>query len=363
MCQWTLAETSRAVLLAVVCSSTACSSGARGTDPDATATRTYRLGFSVIPPRPDVAVALQAFELWSRRSDAALFHVAVPWQGLLADSSAAALIRKHQLELAQLYRSRGLPVVFTVDPTDGLNRAREDTALTAHGRSIAQLAIQAMYRDYVLTVDSLLHPDYLGLAAETNLIRAIAPPLVYQSMRTMVNATATALRARNTRARLYTSVQVETAWGRLPSTGRFAGIDEDLRDFPFLDALGLSSYPYVGGFSQPEDVPLEYFSRLSSLPKLVVEGGWSSASVGDVVSSPDEQMRWIRRHMQLADQASAVAVFQLTFTDIDLASFPVPAGSILPLFAHLGLVDTELRPKPALAEWDKAFARALRASN
>jgi hypothetical protein len=362
MCQRTLTGTPRAVLVALACISTSCSSGSRGTDPDPVGTRTYRLGFSVIPPRPDIAVALQAFEVWSRRSDAALFHVSVPWQGLLADSSATALIRKHQFELAQLYRLRGLDIVFTVDPTDGLNRAREDTALTAHGRSIAQPAIQAMYRDYVLTLDSLLHPNYLGLAAETNLIRTIAPPAVYQSLRTMVNATATALRARNTRARLYTSVQVETAWGRLPPTGRFAGIDDDLRDFPFLDALGLSSYPYLGGFSQPEDVPLEYYSRLSSLPKLVVEGGWSSASVGDVVSSPDEQMRWIRRHMQIADQASAVAVFQITFTDLDLASFSVAAGSILPLFAHLGLVDTELRPKPALAEWDKAFARTLNVS-
>ena len=29
----------------------------------------------------------------------------------------------------------------------------------------------------------------------------------------------------------------------------------------------------------------------------------------------------------------------------------------LALFAHLGLVDTALRPKPALAVWDSAFAR------
>jgi hypothetical protein len=53
-------------------------------------------------------------------------------------------------------------------------------------------------------------------------------------------------------------------------------------------------------------------------------------------------------------------VFQLSFTDLDLGSFPKPLPAILPLFAALGLVDSDLRPKPALATWDAVFARPLR---
>lgn len=67
--------------------------------------------------------------------------------------------------------------------------------------------------------------------------------------------------------------------------------------------------------------------------------------------------------MQLMDQINAIAVFQLTFADIDLASIPVPPGSILPLFTHLGLVDTELNPKPALSAWDATFAISLKPRN
>jgi hypothetical protein len=39
------------------------------------------------------------------------------------------------------------------------------------------------------------------------------------------------------------SVQVETAWGRLAGSGpgTYVGIDDDLRDFPFIGALGSSS--------------------------------------------------------------------------------------------------------------------------
>ena len=58
----------------------------------------------------------------------------------------------------------------------------------------------------------------------------------------------------------------------------------------------------------------------------------------------------------MLDSARAGAVFQLTFTDLDIEALNLPPGSILPLFASLGLVDTELRPKPALAVWDSLFA-------
>ena len=91
---------------------------------------------------------------------------------------------------------------------------------------------------------------------------------------------------------------------------------------------------------------------------MVVEGGWSSGSVPGMTSSPELQARYIRRQMQLADEAKLLGVFQITFTDLDLSSYPVPSGSILPLFAQLGLVDASYRAKPALAVWDSVLARA-----
>jgi hypothetical protein len=74
-------------------------------------------------------------------------------------------------------------------------------------------------------------------------------------------------------------------------------------------------------------------------------------------SSPEMQARYIRRQAELLDAADAAAVFQLTFTDLDIGTIPQPPGSILPLFAALGMVDTQLRPKPALAAWDSVFVR------
>ena len=353
----------RGMLMLLAALATSFSSCSRIAEPQSAPTRTYRMGFSATPPVLTLPSVLATIEAWRPHADIAQVTHTVPWRALLADTSAVFLVRRDLQELVALYKSRGLPVIIQLDVTDGLARDREAPELVALGRSIAEPAVQAHYREFLLAVDSITRPTYLGLAMETNLVRAIAPPSVYAAVRTMTNAGAAALIANGSTARRFVSVQVETAWGRLPTTGKFEGIAADRADFPFMQALGLSSYPFLASFTEPEQVPLDYFSRVNSdaqLPLLVVEGGWSSTSVTGVTSSPEMQARWIRRQFAIADSAHVVAVTQITFTDLDLSAYPVPPNSILPLFAHLGLVDASFRPKPALTEWDAALERPLR---
>lgn len=329
-------------------------------------TRAYRMGFSATSPVPTVESVLATIEAWAPHADVALVTQTVPWRALLADTSASILVRRDLRELVALYRSRSFPVIVQLDVTDGLAREREAPELVALGRSITEPAVQAAYLEYLAAIDSILAPDYLGLAMEVNLVRLAAAPAVYAAVVAMTNEGAHALTSQASNAQLFVSFQVETAWGRLPAGGSYVGIERERADFPFIHAAGLSSYPFLGGFDDPQDVPLDYYARLieaSPMPAIVVEGGWSSASVPGAASSPEEQARWIRRQMQLADRAGLAAVTQITFTDLDLSSYPVPPGSILPLFAHLGLVDVQLRAKPALAEWQAAFARPLRATS
>ena len=328
--------------------------------------RTYLMGFSAIPPRFDTSTAnlIAAINNWVPHADAAIMHVSPPWAAMLAGATPDSAVRTVELPLAQYYRSKGLDIVFTVDATDGLNRAAEAPELVSLGRSITDTMIQRLYREWVYAIAVRIQPRYLGLAAETNLIRAAAPDSVYQAVVTMTNAVAAQITPRLLTNELYVSVQVETAWGRLGQTpGPYVGIAQDLADFPFVEALGLSSYPYLAGFADPESIPLDYYSRIpqgTTLPVLVVEGGWPSVSVGSVVSSPAEQARYIDRQEQLLDSAKAKGVFQLTFYDLDLsASPPPPPGSVLPLFTHLGLADSAMHAKPALAPWDGVLRRPL----
>jgi len=315
------------------------------------------MGFSAIPPRMSQAEVLTVLDMWTPRADAAIMHISPPWKALLSGITATAAVNANELPLANYYRAKNLQIVVMVDATDGLNRAAEAPELVELGRSISEPAVQQVYRQFVLALSTIVKPDYLGLAAETNLIRLAAPASLYASLKQMVNAAANDLQFVGSSARRYVSVQVDVAWG-WGQNNVYKGVEQDFADFPFMRALGLSSYPYFV-YADPDEVPLDYYSRLPngrSLPLMVVEGGWASGSAGAIFSSTEEQVRYLRRQARMLDSARASAVFQLTFTDLDIPSLNLPPGSILPLFATLGMVDANLRPKAALAIWDSLFA-------
>jgi hypothetical protein len=209
----------------------------------------------------------------------------------------------------------------------------------------------------------------LGLALETNLIRAAAPDSIYQGIKKGANASFQDIRNVDQNVKISVSVQVDYAWGKLGS-GPYIGVAQDFVDFAFIEELGLSSYPYFG-FSNPEDLPSNYYSKLvegKNFPVFVSEGGWTSQSITGfsgqlIISNPQIQQRYITRQGQLLDQAQAIAVFQLSFTDIDLSTLPPSTPPNLKYFAYLGLVDINLNPRPSLSNWDALFKRVLKPGN
>lgn len=347
-----------ALLLAAACGS----DGGQGPAPPS---RSYYMGFSDFPPAPDTMRSRRSIEMWISRADAAIMHLEVPWNALLAGGSSDSLVLADVMPLVNAYRTLGFAVVIETDVTNPIDRTAESPALVMAGHSLTQDSVQLAYRRYIVSLATVAAPSYLGLASETNLIRAAAPAGVYAAVVQMTNDAARDVRDAQSFTTLYVSVQVEVAWGLLTggSAGTFVGIAQDRADFPFIGALGLSSYPYLGGFADPSDVPDDYFSRLAGEglpPVLVTEGGWSSAAIGAVHSTPATQAAWIHRAASLLDRAQAVAWFQLDFADLDLAAFGFPPDDpqVAP-FAAIGLVDTTLTPKPSLAAWDSVFALPL----
>lgn len=346
-----------AALAATLAVGLAACGGKHSTGPGPRPPRTYVMGFSPIAPRADLNLIIQTVLMWSTRADAAIIHSEPPWDSLLAGVPAETLVTRERVELVNFFRALGMSVVLMVDATNGINRAGESQPLVDAGRSLAEPEVQFLYRRYCTVLDSLLRPDWMGLAAETNLIRAAAPPALYAAVVQVANDAAADIRAIDAGTPLFISVQVETAWGVLGGSGAYEGVAQDVTDFPFMDAMGLSSYPYFA-WSDPDSLPDDYYARLrqgNGLPVLVVEGGWTSRSIGGIGSSPATQARYVARHAELLDRAQGVGLLQLTFTDLDTTA--LPPGTILPYFSYNGLVDENLVPKPALAEWDAIFAR------
>ena len=353
-------RSARAALLLVLlaCASLLGACGTSGTSPGAAPPRTYRMGFSGIPPRPDFTLLLQTLEMFTSRADAAIMSNEAPWDSLLAGVPPDSFVRRQQLPLAQYYRGKGLRVWVYLDPANGLDRGGESAPLVAAGRSITEPAIQQLYRDYAVALDTLVRPDVFGVVLETNLIRAAAPAPLYAAIRQAANDAAADIRAHDATVRLSASVQVETAWGKFTNSP-YQGVDTDFADFPFIETLGLSSYPYFV-WPSPASLPDDYYSRLltgRTVPVAVVEGGWTSASFSTVVSTPATQRAYLERHARLLDGVRAEAWFQLTFTDLQLTAFPPALAAGLLPFSRLGVVDSALTAKPALAAWDAIFSR------
>lgn len=347
----------RLLLLCVAAAIVACGSGGTGPDPGPGPAREYRMGFSGFPPRPDFEVAVQALERWTPRADVAIVHEELPWTELLAGVAPDSILRRDKDGLIQYYRGKGLALVFIADATDGLSRGEDPPQLRALGRSFTEPAVQHHYRAWIRAFVSRYQPEHVGLLAETNLIRLAAPPALYQAAVAAANQAAAELRAGPARPRLFVSVQVEVAWGRFTSQP-FQGIEQDFADFPFLELLGLSSYPYFV-WSDPADLPLDYYARLlggRALPVMIVEGGWASESAAGFTSTPARQAAYFRRQARLLEPVDALAWIQLAPTDLQVSSFPAHLQAAIRPFSRLGVLDTALAAKPALVVWDSLFA-------
>jgi hypothetical protein len=329
------------------------------------AARTFRMGFAASAPRYDFNTIVQATNIWSSRADAAIISTEVPWDSLLDAENIATYIADNYTGLVRYYRQKNLTLWVYIDPENGLNRVSDADALVKRGKSIADSDIQDLYVRFVVEMDSLLRPDHLGLALETNLIRGTAGNSIYQGIKSATHAAAAAIRGFDASVPLSVSVQADYAWGKI-SGQPYIGVDSDLSDFPFIQELGLSSYPYFN-FSTAAEIPDNYYARLvegKNLPVMVTEGGWTSAPIplpngGSISGSPLLQQAYIDRQAVLLSAAKATAWFQLAFTDLDLSSLPPGISSNIDYFATIGLVDINLQSKPALSSWDSIFYRPL----
>ncbi|MBC7828296.1 MAG: hypothetical protein H7122_11165 [Chitinophagaceae bacterium] len=335
-------------------------------DQEASAQRTYRMGFqNSAPTFNDTALFIQSLNLWTVRADAAIISTEVPWNELFSGVDAGAYVVDHYKDLAAFYRSKNLILWVYVDPQNGLDRTADATALIATGKSIAQAAVQEQYRRFVIAMDSILKPEHLGLALETNLIRFSSSRSVYGGVKQAANDVARELKLKNSKAKLSVSIQVEMAWGVFGGVA-FQGIGQDLIDFPFIEEIGFSSYPYFI-FGKPAEIPTDYYSRLllsNKFPVFISEGGWASKSVStpsiSFISSNEIQKEYIERHHELLQSIQATALFQLTFTDIDITSLLPPIPATLGYFTSLGLLDINMQPKPSLSAWDANFQKQLK---
>ena len=316
------------------------------------------MGWAAVPPRLDTELLLRMVDSMAAVSEIAIVQQGVPWEPLLAGAPVDSLV-EDIAQLTDFMAARDLELIFLVDPLDGLDRTKEDPALTALGRSILEPEIRARHEDWVRRIAARIRPAYFGLASEINTLAALGDPDLNAEITGMVNTLAPQIREIAAGTKVFVSFQVDQANGLLGQTG---GIDHVglIEDYD-IDAVGLSSYP-VFVFDDPSEIPSDYFEAFDAateLPLLFVEGGWSSANVPWSTGTPAQQVEFFRRYEALLDSVSAEVWVMLTFADLDVATWGLDPERTAGLsnFASMGIVDSNLQRKPSYAEWQRIFVR------
>lgn len=326
--------------------------------------RTYAMGWGLTPPKPTEESIIATAMAMSEVAEFGIIQQAVPWARLFAGATIEEMVAETK-GLADFLRALELQIVFLVDPLDGLNRTLEPPELVEAGRSILEPEIRALHEAYVLEAAREIRPAYYGLASEINTLAAHGDPVLYAELVDLNNTLAPQIRAIAPGAQVFVSFQVDDAWNLFPLPPPQIDHFALIKDFD-IDALGLSSYP-VFVWETPDQIPDTYFSRFrdaTDLPLILVEGGWSSEDVGGVQGTLEEQAAFFRRFEELLDGVEAPLWVMLIFADFDVASFGLPPEreASLSNFAFMGIVDSELEPKPSFSVWEEILLRPLEAA-
>lgn len=143
------------------------------------------------------------------------------------------------------------------------------------------------------------------------------------------------------------------------------------------DYLGLSFYPYMSPFGEkfgdpplPAGTnawrePLAWVRNFSTKPIAICETGFSSRDVQirsfdlEFRGSPEMQAIYVHDLLQTARRDGYLFVVWFLAIDYDKLYAKMPKGSEVNLiWRNIGLLDSELRPKPAWNEWKNAIESA-----
>ncbi len=86
-----------------------------------------------------------------------IIHEELPWAKLLAGTTPDAILDQDKQSLVDYLRGKNLTLFFMLDLTNGLSRGEEAGALVAANRSLTEVAVQQLARDYALAVARRWH--------------------------------------------------------------------------------------------------------------------------------------------------------------------------------------------------------------
>lgn len=324
--------------------------------------RALRLGFSTLPPERTSDAYIGAFATAAQYADVVLIQRTPPWEDFLPGGSVSkATADTTRLETALLDQYKGLKRFYAIDPTDGVvQRSRIANLPPSVDPELGFLdpKLRQAFIAYTAYVVKNYAPDYLAIGVEVNMTFE-RNPKQFEAFVSLYREAYDTARAANSKTKVFPTFQLEDLQGTFGEAHppHWTVID------PFrgkMDALAISSYPFLSGIRSTADLRPDYYSQLKTYwdgEILISETGYPSAPVdGQVnIGTEEDQQAYLTRVLEEANKLGfSMAVW---FAALDPAFASSGASSV---FKDIGLRKSDGSNKLAWSTWEEWARRPLK---
>ena len=350
-----------AMLLVVVVALAGCGGGSSNDShaPTAGPARSFMMGFSTVPRELNAQAYEDTFDLASKYGDMVLIQRTPKWSDFLPGASVGDDTANTTASEKKALSDKKLKLFFAIDPTDsatGRDRLA-DLPSSLEGHNFSDPAIRAAFVNYAKYVALNYKPAYLALGVEMNLYYEKHKD-DFENFKTLYAQAYDEVKKISPDTQVTVTFQYEDLQGILPTSDSHDPDWELLRAFdPKLDLIAISTYPSFA-FKSASAMPADYYSQIQAFadgkPVAIAEMGYSSAAGSQGINDGTEadQQAYVQR--MLLEAAALKMPFIIWFAGWD-PSFA--ADSPYSVFAHIGLISSDNKDKPAWAVWADAAAR------
>ncbi len=225
--------------------------------------------------------------------------------------------------------------------------------------------VKKAYLNFCLRVVDAMHPDYLAIGIEDNVLLS-KNPAKWAELKELHRETYQSLKQKYPKLPLFFTTDVGH-YLKFANDSKNSDQEKEVGEMmAYSDMFGMSFYPYMNiDFSQGTAPGFLDFARKFQKPIAVSESGMTSRDVTltsynvTLRGSEDQQKQFEDFLLGTATRDRYEFVINFATTDFEklVARLPAPTNELSLIWAYTGMQTSALTPKPAMATWEKYFKK------